>query len=221
MKDSPYKLSRVSGVPVSDEELLADLKRVAALIASGSLSESAYRLNGKFHGRTISRRFGSWNKALELAGLATVNEVNISDEVLYENLLNLWQHFGRQPRRRELAASPSTISQSPYLRRFGSWTHALESFINFANTSETSVPNVDRTLTKSPTTGRDPSVRLRYQVLKRDHFSCRQCGASPAKSVEVELHVDHITPWSKGGLTTLENLRTLCQSCNLGKSNLL
>ena len=36
----------------------------------------------------------------------------------------------------------------------------------------------------------------------------------------VELHVDHIKPWSKGGETVLENLQTLCATCNLGKSNI-
>ncbi|MCL4507775.1 MAG: HNH endonuclease [Chloroflexi bacterium] len=35
----------------------------------------------------------------------------------------------------------------------------------------------------------------------------------------MELHVDHILAWSKGGETVLENLQTLCSVCNLGKSN--
>jgi 5-methylcytosine-specific restriction endonuclease McrA len=68
--------------------------------------------------------------------------------------------------------------------------------------------------------GRDPSLRLRFKVLQRDRFSCRVCGASPAKRAGVELHVDHIRPWSTGGETVLENLQTLCSTCNLGKSNL-
>ena len=54
------------------------------------------------------------------------------------------------------------------------------------------------------------SDKLRYQVLKRDSFKCCACGASPAKDPAVELHIDHIVPWSKGGETTLENLQTLC-----------
>lgn len=33
------------------------------------------------------------------------------------------------------------------------------------------------------------------------------------------LHVDHVIPWSKGGETTLENLRVLCSVCNIGKSD--
>lgn len=65
------------------------------------------------------------------------------------------------------------------------------------------------------------SSKLRYQVLKRDHFKCCACGASPAKDPSVDLHIDHIIPFSKGGMTTIDNLQTLCSKCNLGKSNLL
>ena len=63
------------------------------------------------------------------------------------------------------------------------------------------------------------SNKLRYQVLKRDNFKCCACGASPAKNPAVELHIDHIVPWSKGGETILENLQTLCAKCNIGKSD--
>lgn len=68
-------------------------------------------------------------------------------------------------------------------------------------------------------TSRVISDKLRYQVLKRDCFKCCACGASPAKDASVELHIDHIVPWSKGGETTLDNLQTLCSRCNLGKGD--
>lgn len=68
---------------------------------------------------------------------------------------------------------------------------------------------------------RDPSVRLRFEVLARDRFTCRFCGASPTKDPAVTLHIDHIIPWSKGGETTLNNLQTLCSKCNLGKSDII
>lgn len=69
-------------------------------------------------------------------------------------------------------------------------------------------------------TTRDIPNGLRYKVLKRDNFKCCACGASPAKDPAVELHIDHIIPWSKGGETTADNLQVLCSKCNLGKSNL-
>jgi hypothetical protein len=56
-------------------------------------------------------------------------------------------------------------------------------------------------------------VVLRAAVLLRDDGKCVKCGA------EEKLHIDHIVPFSKGGTTTLANLQTLCQFCNLSKGN--
>lgn len=69
-------------------------------------------------------------------------------------------------------------------------------------------------------TSRDINLRLRFLVMKRDNFKCCVCGRSPATAQGLELQVDHIKPWTKGGETTLENLQTLCRDCNLGKSDL-
>lgn len=58
---------------------------------------------------------------------------------------------------------------------------------------------------------------LRFQVLERDDGKCRLCGRSPNEGAT--LHVDHVTPFSLGGLTVLNNLQILCEACNLGKGN--
>ncbi|MCM1266209.1 MAG: HNH endonuclease [Candidatus Gastranaerophilales bacterium] len=58
---------------------------------------------------------------------------------------------------------------------------------------------------------------MRYNILKRDGFKCVICGRSKADGAK--LHVDHIKPVSKGGKTEESNLRTLCDMCNLGKSD--
>lgn len=60
--------------------------------------------------------------------------------------------------------------------------------------------------------------RLRFEVLKRDRFTCQYCGRSSDDGTE--LHVDHIVPVSSGGTNTTENLTTACIDCNLGKSNI-
>lgn len=52
---------------------------------------------------------------------------------------------------------------------------------------------------------------LRTQVFERDAYRCVQCGSHKA------LHADHIYPFSKGGECTLDNLQTLCGSCNIRK----
>lgn len=59
--------------------------------------------------------------------------------------------------------------------------------------------------------------KLRYDIMKRDKFRCQLCGRSADDGIK--LHVDHIIPVSKGGKTIPHNLRTLCEQCNLGKSN--
>lgn len=61
------------------------------------------------------------------------------------------------------------------------------------------------------------SNSFRYKILKRDSFKCQICGSSAKDGVK--LHVDHIIPVSKGGRTVKNNLRTLCDRCNLGKSD--
>lgn len=59
--------------------------------------------------------------------------------------------------------------------------------------------------------------KLRFDVMRRDGFRCKYCGRTEADGVK--LHVDHIKPVSKGGKTELSNLQTLCDECNLGKSD--
>ena len=61
------------------------------------------------------------------------------------------------------------------------------------------------------------SDSLRYDVLKRDNFRCTICGRTAADGIK--LHVDHIMPIAKGGKTEMNNLRTLCNQCNSGKSD--
>ena len=64
---------------------------------------------------------------------------------------------------------------------------------------------------------REPvSKRLRFNVFKRDGFTCVYCGR---KTPDVVLEIDHIVPVSKGGNSAIENLSTACMDCNRGKSD--
>lgn len=60
---------------------------------------------------------------------------------------------------------------------------------------------------------------LRNFIKKRDNYTCQMCGVSTMQQSLLLLEVDHIIPVSKGGLTTPENLQTLCWKCNRSKSN--
>ncbi len=57
---------------------------------------------------------------------------------------------------------------------------------------------------------------VRFEVFKRDGFSCVYCGATPP---DVLLHIDHVVPVALNGGNGIDNLVTACQPCNLGKSD--
>jgi hypothetical protein len=59
---------------------------------------------------------------------------------------------------------------------------------------------------------------LRFNIFKRDLFSCQYCGATPPSVV---LEIDHIHPVSKGGTNDSDNLITACFDCNRGKRDKL
>lgn len=59
--------------------------------------------------------------------------------------------------------------------------------------------------------------RIRFEVFKRDRFTCQYCGKRPP---EVVLEVDHIHPRVEGGTDDPHNLTTACFACNRGKSGI-
>lgn len=59
------------------------------------------------------------------------------------------------------------------------------------------------------------SVRTRFEVFKRDRFTCHYCGKHPP---DVLLEVDHVTPIAAGGTDDITNLITACTDCNRGKA---
>lgn len=61
--------------------------------------------------------------------------------------------------------------------------------------------------------------KLRDFIKHRDNFTCCSCCNSTYVEPNLLLEIDHIIPVSKGGLTTEENLQTLCWKCNRSKSN--
>ena len=64
---------------------------------------------------------------------------------------------------------------------------------------------------------RNIPLGLRYKVLRIDNFQCVVCGRKTDDGIK--LHIDHKVPYSLGGLTEVNNLQTLCDQCNIGKSN--
>jgi 5-methylcytosine-specific restriction endonuclease McrA len=214
-----------NNISKSYSEVLQVIAQAAKELQKGVLTLQEFEEHTGLSGHHARRHFGSWKKALDAAGLTqSLLGRRYTDEECFENILTLWTHYARQPTFSQLKRSPSVVGPKAYIRRWGGWRAALGAFVKRVNettkpqpsTSE-AAPLMVQVVSNSNITPRSISLSLRYRVLVRDNFRCVACGASPAKDVTVELHVDHIHPWSRGGLSAEENLRTLCFKCNLGK----
>lgn len=221
---------------ITNEDLLNNIKYVANYLSKETITTSEYKELGVYSISIILDRFGSWEETLRKAGLQDTGFIKrIDTDELLKEIERLWILLGRQPTTSDIKNGNSKYSLNSFTRRFGGWRNALKEFIEYVNSdgeiqttedklvNETVINNLNSNQIKIKTrrTPRDINERLRFKVLKRDNFKCVYCGKSPATDSNVELHVDHIIPWSKGGETVIENLQTSCSKCNLGKSDLI
>lgn len=223
-------------INVSSEQLLKDLYETAKKLGLNTITTTQYAENGKHGNVIIIERFGKWETALLKAGLEPTGfHSKLSPEELLEEIERIWIKLGRQPTTTDIKNGVSKYSLNSYARKFGSWRKALETFVEYINQDENKsnqeiIPSVEDDSNSSEvifkpkfntrTTKRDINLRLRFLIMKRDNFKCCMCGRSPATTPNLELHIDHIKPWAKGGETVPDNLQTLCSDCNLGKSDI-
>ena len=224
------RLGPIKRVNIPREELLADLKHVASVAGGNVVTRELYRNFGKFSESVIVRKYGSWAKALAVAGLAPTGwKPMATDDELFSNMADVWEHVGRQPKQNDFRPPASRYSAQTYVNRFGGWRKALEAFVVAVNDKDVVLEIVEEPKSEGndvefprvrKRTPRNPGWRLRYLVMHRDNLTYLNCGRSRVRH-GVVLVLDHKTPWSAGGETTFENLHTLCEECNGGKSNLI
>lgn len=221
---------------MTDEEIIRHIRKTAERLGTQAPTLAQIREHTGIGQRTLARRWGSTHGALRAAGLSTSNRwKRYTDEDCFRNMFDVWTHYGRPPQHREMSLLPSQVGPKAYVLRFGSWRKALAAFVEWIEFStaesetekDTSVIDTRPECSSKVVLRRDESTRgprdvpigLRFKVLHRDRFKCVLCGDHPASNLHCKLHVDHINPWSKGGATKFENLRTLCMSCNVGRGN--
>lgn len=231
-----FTLDRPRANQYPTEEILNELRRVAATFGNHRFTRKEFDSKSEYcKGSVVLSRFGSWQAALDATGLELTASVKkdrhfISDEELFSELKRIWHLIGHRPSKDEWERSQPIYSYTTYKTRFGGWINACAAFIEHtsepANVATENIASPQLQLVDKPATisidaseKRSIPMKLRYQVLARDCFKCVGCGRSPATHAGVVLHIDHITPFSKGGKTVLENLRSLCQDCNWGKGD--
>jgi hypothetical protein len=207
------------------EEIIEAIKSTARQLDRPYVTMREVQCHTGITSRPVLRTFGTFRNALTASGLSqSRGGRRYTDEECFENLLQLWTSLGRQPFYSDLKSQLSRVGPKAYISRWGSWRKAIAAFVERVNAdTEPPVPVVPQVVTdlsnQRKQTSRAVPLGLRYAVLRRDRFRCILCGRSPATDIGVCLHVDHIHPWSLGGETVLENLRSLCEDCNLGKGS--
>lgn len=207
----------------SGAALLEELRRVSEQLHKKSLTIEDIKTHAKCSYAVLKKRFGGLRRALAAAGLESPPfHRGVSDNDLLSELERVWnavlENEGRRPYKDDLRKYRARFSYGPYYRRWGSWIRACEAVLERPD----SAPSIEQSANAPPRTNgkkakRPIPLKLRYHVLKRDGFRCVLCGRSPATVRTAKLHVDHIEPEGRGGLTVAENLRTLCEECNVGR----
>lgn len=192
-------LKRREHLSISDEEYFINLEEVWIKLGKQPHFSDMKIPFSKYSGSGYVHNFGTWRKALEqfIEYVNKDEETTIEDDnsIVIEEKKPLEVPIVEYPNK-ELVSEP--VDKTPLAKR-----------------PKSSQEPINKHRTK-----RAVNDRLRFRIMRRDNFKCQDCGRSPAIDPKIILHVDHIKPWSKGGETTFENLRTLCSNCNIGKGNI-
>lgn len=240
--DFNFQRKRMDTIP--EERKLEALEQAARHFNYIEFSWRDFNKISTISASAIKVHFGSWKKALaalkthlqqkglDLSPRPHAPQRIYSDKDLFDEMGRIWQKVDQRPSRNEWEISQPKISIGAYKKRFGSWTNACQRFIEFKMGGEIasdtfvrpsgediSVHEKSGKVEYSKENSRNVSLSLRYKVLMRDNLTCLCCGKSRVTDPRTKLHIDHIVPFSKGGKSTLENLQTLCEECNLGKSD--
>lgn len=224
-------------ITYSKEEIADELVRINNITGNKFVSRNDLEKYGKVHYETIKRKFGGLIEALIFAKLISESDKKkkygrVTKEELFKEIGRMWEltlsKYGRRPFIKDFKDN-SILAPWLWESHFGSFRKALAAYLSWeqANIDEQEIgddpvsdigPVINQQKNKSLFIRRTIPPGLRWRVLSRDNYKCTVCGKDP-KNYQITLEVDHIIPWSEGGQTEMDNLRTLCSKCNLGKGN--
>jgi hypothetical protein len=117
---------------MDQQEMIAELRRVAEKLQSTGLTQRQFREHSLVSVSTVKGKFGSWNHAVEAAGLNVsprfspeLHQTKLSDDELLREIIRLTQELGREPPYTEMNAK-GRYSVKPYMKRWGSFPKARQ-----------------------------------------------------------------------------------------------
>ncbi len=241
MSDFKFEFDRHQINKIPREKIIKELEKVAKHFNYTDFKQDDFDKMAGINYYTVYREFGSWEKVMEFLvehfkgkGIdfkVTTRRSSYTVQEMFDEMEKIWMQLGHRPSRNEWTTLKPKISYDSIYRHFGGWTSACLKFIEYKmggtilndvfvipNSRPQKIKKENKIEYKKEN-ARNVSLSLRLQVLNRDNFRCNFCGKSPVTDFGTKLHIDHITPFSLGGKSILDNLQTLCEECNLGKSN--
>lgn len=234
-----YRHQRTRTDKISRACVEKELRKAARTFNFREFGKRDFDEVSKISASTVVREFdGSWKAAMRWlhadllrndanGGLQPRSRRQYSDAEMFQEMERIWQECGQRPSRNEWNSCDPSISYQTYVRYFKSWPKACLKFIEFKMgrglgvqdglTGGAFAQGRKENVAKGKTRARSIPLQTRLNVLKRDGFRCVLCGNSPAITPGVILHLDHIILFSQGGTHNANNLRVLCQQCNLGR----
>lgn len=206
---------------VSSETLLKEIRRLEEYLGHPPTAKEMHKF-GRYSARVCQNRFGSWNKALSIAGCTINHKINISDEELGEEIDRLVTKLNRPPSSVEMREI-GLFSLSVYLDRYGTWENAL---IEAGYEKPRSYKYNTRSIYGRFRIFGDNWAEQREKAIERDGSRCATpgCDISRAKHLEIynrDIHVHHLVPriefWSdeegfdSQSANAIENLVTVCE----------
>jgi len=206
LKEAGLDVNQEKGV--SKEQLIKDLQQFAEKV-DGPPTQEKMEEFGQRYANIYHRHFGSWNNALEEAGLDINKKIECvkSKRQLIEDLQQFAEELGRTPTKGDMN-DDGPWDSTTYQRNFGSWNEALKEAglkINRLDMKE-----LAGTGERAYGSGWE---EIRQERLDRDSYICQVCEFKDESN-----HVHHIKPRSDfdnvSDSNTLDNLITLCSSCH-------
>ncbi|MBI4039509.1 HNH endonuclease [Candidatus Daviesbacteria bacterium] len=246
MSDFKFEFGRSQISKIPREKVIAELEKVAKHFNYTDFKQDDFDKIADISYYKVYREFGSWENALkflvehfkkqDIDFKLTTRRSSYTVQEMFDEMERIWVQLGHRPSRDEWVASNPRISYDSIYRRFGSWTEACLKFIEYKSGGaipevvevsevrseaklDNAIANKDIDEKRVVEKTRTVPLSVRIKVLSRDNFRCVFCGKSPATDIGTRLHIDHVIPFSKGGTNVAENLQTLCEECNLGKSD--
>lgn len=203
----PYEIHKIDR-----ETLLEELLRLADDLGR-TPSRNLMREKGKFDSKPYRRAFGSWNNALEEAGLEPIEIKGRPEEELLDEIRRLAEELGKTPTSTEMWQK-GEFSVTLYRNRFGTWNDAIRAAGLEPNQTEGFIPALY---------GPGWTEKKREKVRSRDGYQCCTCGKTQLEHQRErgqKLHVHHIIPAreyseSDPRANATENLVTLCRFCHV------